>query len=182
MINDTSRRPAGVLDVELTYPDAANAASGALTAALEFCAGKMGLSGSDAALDLLKDGDSRALSYFEYDLGKQIAEYISALDAEVQSAYLYEDEATPEDSAFGEPRPTMVHMILWAKRKTKALSSVVAGMEQALGRRWADLIGVSQPVHLLDAQIVDDNEVRAGTGLAALLKGIHQPPLPIWKR
>jgi hypothetical protein len=182
MISETPRRPAGVLDVELTYPDAANAASGALAAALEFCAGRMGLSGPEAALGLLKAGDSRGRAYFEYDLGKQIAEYISALDAEVQSAYLYEDEATPDDSAFGEPGPMMVHMILWVKRKTQALSSVVEGMEQALGRRWADLIGVSGPVHLLDAQIVDDNEVRAGTGIAALLKGIHQPPLPIWKR
>jgi hypothetical protein len=182
MIDDTPRRPTGVVDIELAYPDVSNAASSALAHALEFCAGKMSLSNTDAALSLLKAGDSRARAYFEYFLGKQLAEYISALDPEVQAVYLYEDEATAEDNAFGGPAPIMVHMILWAKRKTKALFSVLESMEVALGQRYADLIGAAQPVHLLDAQTVDDNEVRAGTGIAALLKGIHQPPLPIWKR
>jgi hypothetical protein len=182
MADTFSRTSAEVMNVQFTLPDTREAADAALAAALGFCAQKMGLKGDEAVLRRLQTGDPETRGYFEYGLSKNLAEHISALDKEVEAVYLYQDEATPEDDAFGQAKPSLIHLIVWAQRKTSALSSLIAALERAMSQRYTELLGLPELTHLLDIQVVDDTEVKTRVGYGALLDSLYHRPLPVWKR
>jgi hypothetical protein len=169
-------------NVEFSLPDADTAASGAIDYALDFCAAKMKLANSDEALALLRRSSRDVRGYFEYGLAKHLAEYVGALDGEVQAVYLYDDEATPEDVIFGEAAPTLVHLVVWAQRKTGALSSLVVALDRAATQRYAELMEAPEQAHLLDVQVVDSTEVNSRSGFGAMLTWLHHRPLIVWKR
>jgi hypothetical protein len=170
------------LDFEFTLPDARSAASDAIDHALDFCAAKMRLADRDATLALLRQGSGATRGYFEYGLAKHLAEYIGALDAEAQAVYLYDDEATADDAIFGEAMPTLVHVVIWAQRKTGALNSLVTALDSAVTQRYAESMGTPEQAHLLDVQVVDDAEVHSRSGFGAMLTSLYHRPLLVWKR
>jgi hypothetical protein len=182
MSGTSSRASAEVMDIQFTFPDAVGAADTALATALDFCTQKMGLNTADGALLQVRAGNPEARSYFEYGLSKGLAEHISALDQEVTAVYLYEDEATPEDIIFGQAKPSLIHLIIWAQRKTGALDSLLVALERAVSQRYTEMLELPELTYLLDVQIVDDAEVKARVGYGSLLNSLHLRPLPVWKR
>jgi hypothetical protein len=44
------------------------------------------------------------------------------------------------------------------------------------------MVDASELKHLLDAQIVDDEEVKSRVGYGALLSSIHNRPVRVWQR
>jgi hypothetical protein len=177
-----------VVDVEFTapplqLPDAASMAEATLAKALEFCAQKMGFDSHQAVVDHLRQGDSTAYSYYHYSLAKQTAESLGALDENVKAVYVCDYDATPEDLCFGEAtQASLVHLIVWAQRKTGALNSLVAALDRALVQSYADLIGMRQLTHLLDVQVIDDADVESRIGYGAMLSSIHHRPIQVWER
>jgi len=168
--------------IEFSLPDASTAAWNAIDGALEFCAANMKLKERDAALALLRCGGDEIRGYFEYGLARQLAEYLAALDTEVRAAYVYDTEATPEDLAFGQVAPTLVHVIILAQRKTSALNSLIVAVDRALTQRYADLMGKPGQAHLLDVQVVSEAEVNSRSGFGAMLTWLHHRPLMVWQR
>jgi hypothetical protein len=171
-----------VVSLEFALPNAASAADAILAAALGFCAQKTQAGSSDAALKLLKGGDRGAMEYFQYGLAAQVAELLGGLDDEVQAVYLYDDEATPDDVAFGEVIPSLVHLIVLAKRKTSALDSLIVGLSRAVVQSYGRLLEKPQLRHLLDVQVMDSTELETRTGLGALMSSLHHRPSMVWKR
>ncbi len=169
-------------DLEFSLPDAVTAATNAITRALAFCARKMRIDDATFIPGLLRQSNTAAHSYFEYGLARELAEHIAALDDQVQAVYLYTPDATPEDVIFGDMKPTLVHLIVWAQRKTNALTSLLESLDRALAQAYAEIIGVPQQGHLLDAQVVDDAEVHSGSGFGAMLNWLYNRPLLVWKR
>jgi hypothetical protein len=170
------------VDAQFTLPEAAMAAANAITRALAFCAQKMRLSDATAVPGLLREGDTAAHYYFEYGLARELGEHIGALDTTVQAVYLYTPDATPEDVIFGQMKPTLVHLVVWVQRKTKALGSLLDCLDRALAHSYAEIIGVPEQRHMLDAQIVDDAEVNSRSGFGAILTWLYNRPLLVWKR
>lgn len=168
--------------VEFALPDAATTARAALTDALGYCAARMSLAGPEVARDLLRQGDRDARGYFEYGLAQKIAQHLGALDEEVQAAYLYDAEANDEDAVFGNASPTLIHMLVWAQRKTGALNSLLSALNRALAENYGALMGMPDIAHLVDVQVVDAAEVAAGKGYAGMLNWLHHRPLLVWKR
>jgi hypothetical protein len=169
-------------NVQFSLPDAGSVATTALQSALAFCAKKMRLADADAALDLLRQRDGVARNYFEYGLAQHLAEHLGALDDEVQAVYLYDPENAPDDVRVDEGLPTLVHLVIWAKRRTSALESALAGVDRAITERYGELMGAPELRHLLDVQVVDDSEVASRRGFGAMLAWLHRRPLMIWKR
>lgn len=174
--------PTKTFDLEFSLPDAATAATNAITRALTFCARKMRMDDATSVPGLLRQGNTSAHSYFEYGLARELAEHIAALDDQVQAVYLYTPDATPEDVIFGDMKPTLVHLVVWAQRKTNALTSLLESLDRALAQAYAEIIGVPRQEHLLDAQVVDDTEVRSSSGFGAMLNWLYNRPLMVWKR
>jgi len=181
-------RQTEVMDVEfaapsLRLPDADSTAEFVLTRALDFCAQKMGADSVQTAIDCLRQGNSTACQYCHYSLAKQVAESLGALDENVKAVYILDYDATPEDICFGEAtQPSLIHLIVWAERKTGALDSLVAALDRALAQRYGDLIGRHQLMHLLDVQVIDDADVKQRVGYGALLSSLHHRPIRLWER
>ncbi len=185
-------------------PDAFSTPEAVLAQALKFCAQKMGLDDTQAAVDRLRQGESDACGYCLYSIAKQVAGRIGLLDEGARAAYLLDYDATPEDICFGKAdvEKPIIHMIIWTERKTAALSSLLAALDRGLVQAYADVLRTSQPgepapgmaLHadtaadaaaigvVLDAQVVDDTEVESRTGYAGLLFSIHHRPIQIWRR
>jgi hypothetical protein len=167
--------------IELALPNVGSAADAALAAALGYCAQKTGVGSSDAALKL-QAGDRGARVYFEFGLAAQVAELLGGLDDEIQAVYLYDDEATADDLALGEVVPTLIHLIVHARRKTSALESLIVGLSRAVVQSYGRLFDRPQLRHLLDVQVMDNAELDAGTGMGLLMSSLHHRPSLVWKR
>ena len=166
---------------QLPYPgDSARIVS---DQALDFCAQKMGLGDRNAAADRLQQGDGNACQYYRYSIANQVAESLAALDKNIKVAYVTEYDATPQDLCFnqGNQMP-LIHMIIWVERKTKALASLVEGLDRALTQRYADVVGSPRLTHLLDVQVVDDEDVHGRIGYGAMISSIYNRPIQIWER
>ena len=177
-----------VMHVEFTepplqLPDVASIAEAALVKALEFCAQKMGFDSHQAVIDRLQQGDKTACGYCHYSLAKQMAESLGTLDENIKAVYICDYDATPEDLCFGEAmQASLVHLIVWAQRKTGALNSLIAALDRALVQSYTDLIGMRQLTHLLDVQVIDDADVENRVGYGAMLSSIHHRPIQVWER
>jgi hypothetical protein len=184
-IHDLKRTDVVDVDVAPSFrmPDAASAMEGALARALDFCAKKMGLPTAEIALEHVRQGDVAAREYCHYSLARQVADALGALDENVKSVSMYGYDATPEDLTLAEgSRAPMIHLIVWAERRTGALHSLILALDSALVRDYAGLVGPRRMAHLLDVQVIMGEDVERRIGVAALLSSIYNPALPIWER
>ena len=179
---------AEVMDVKTTLPalqmpNAVSTAEDILDKAMDFCAKKMGFDSPQTAIDHLKKGDRPACEYCQYSIAQQVGAALGALDDNVRSVHMFEYDATPEDICFSEVAQTpLLHLIVWTERKTEALKSLVTMLDQALAQSYAQLIGPRQLQHFLDAQVIDDAEVKGRIGYGALFSSLHHRPLKVWER
>jgi len=164
-------------------PDATSTAELVLDEGLDFCARKAGLKDVQVVVELLRQGDSQVCYYCRYGLAKKVAESIGRLDDNVKAVYTLDYDATPEDRSFSsEAQTSPIHLIVWAARKTDALTALVKALDRALVEAYADLIDAPQLAHLLDVQVVDDADVDDRVGYGALLSSIHNRPIQVWER
>ncbi len=176
-------RKAQTADLELVLSDAVSMAEGAMSQALDFCAQKMALDSRQAVISRLQQSDPGAVGYVYYSLANQAAEWLGAWDESIKAVYLYDFDATAEDGCFGEAgRSPLLHLIVWARRKTGALNAVLDILDRALVQAYADLTGKSELKHLLSAEVIDDDGVQNSIGCAALLRSVHTRPLRVWER
>ena len=163
-------------------PDADSIAEAALTIALEHCAQKTGVD-SQRALMNLRQGDRATCSYYRYGLAKEVARSLGALDENVRAVYVVDYDATPDDLCFCESNTDpLIHLIVWAQRRTGALDALVGAMDRAVVQSYGVLVGLPELTNLLDVQVVDDTDVKERVGYGALLTSVHHQPVRIWER
>ena len=154
-----------------------------LSQALEFCAQKLALDGSQYVVNHLQQDDHTTYRYWRYGLAKRAAECLGALDEDIEAVYIYDYDATPDDVCFAEvASDTLIHLIIRAQRKTAALNAVIEALDHAMVEAHIDLLGTHQLKYLLDAQMVDDHDVEHRLGYGALFSSLHHRPLMLWKR
>lgn len=164
-------------------PDAASLAQTILDESCAFCAQKTGLESGDAVLPGLQQGDDSLIRNFQYALARTTARQLGDLDGNIRAVYVYEYDASAEDVCFGQVSPSfLVHLMVWAERKTSALRSLATAVDRALVEAYADSARLPGLRHLLDVQIIDDAEVDQRLGCAALLSSLQNPPLLLWQR
>ncbi len=171
------------MDGACEIKDLATMTDSVLAEAIAFCASKARVDNSQTVRDRLRAGDKQVCEYCHYSLARQVAASLGELDDNVQAAYLYDFDVPGEGcNCDAERRPSPIHLIVWASRKTAALNAIVETWDRALTQRYAELIGGQLPGHLLDVHVVDSAEVSRRTGYGALMTSLHHPPIEVWKR
>lgn len=174
-----TKRPA--LQLRLPYPN--EVARIISTLALDFCAKKMGLASRHAVADRLQIGDSKADEYYRYSIAKQIVEYLGALDEQITAVYIVDYDASPNDFCLGEGPPiSLITLLVRVKQKTQDLDSLIERVNHALAQCYADMIGLPQLAHLLDVQVVEDQDVKNRVGYGAMFSSLYNRPIQIWER
>jgi hypothetical protein len=181
-----TQQPTQKADLQFAAPvlsDVAGLAESVLSQALEFCAQKMGLRTKQAARELLRQGDASALRYWHYGVAKEVGEHLGVWDDDVKAVYACDYDATPQDLCFCEAGGgSLVHLIVWAGRKTAALKALAETMDHALVECCAEELGLPDLAHLLDVQVVDDKEVENRIGYGAMLSSLYNRPIQVWQR
>ncbi len=182
--DDGSRSTArvGVTDLTFALPDAEVFGERAIAEALALCASRMHLHSPESVVESLRNSDELALDYFEYGIACQVAEHLGAMDGEVRCVYVYDDEASPEDAGYSRHGFRIIHLIVRVGRRTGALNALIAAIDRPLVRAYAEMLDQQQMQHLLDVQVIDEADVQARKGYAALLFSIHHQPMRIWER
>jgi len=161
--------------------------AGLMHDAIEFCASKTGLAPSEQVMKAARGGDCRACDYLHYGLAKAMAEYLGSVDETVKAAYVYEpehathmDEPIPDRPGFSPA----IKMIVWASRKSAALTSVLNMLGTAMTKELKQLVCSKSNAlcYAVETHVVDDNEVFGRTGYGALVKSLYVQPVEIWKR
>lgn len=168
--------------VSFALPDAASAAEDAMEKALAYASAKMGLSSTRRVTEQLRQGNAIAVQYASYGLAVQIAQTVGTLDDTVETAYLFEDFATPEDLAFGTTSRMSVNLIARVSRKTKAFESLAQALSRALAVRYGELMAADNPIHVLSIHAIDTADINGRIGLGALVTSLHNQPMKVWRR
>ena len=183
MTEKTRTTTVGKKTPELLLPDASSTAESIVKEAVEFCAAKMRLGDYQMVVEKLGRGDKSATSYCHYSIAKQVGESLGALDPTVQAVYIVDYDATSDDICFGTDRGIEpVHVIIQVERKTKALEALVEALDRALVRTYANLLSLQDLEHILDAQLVDGEDIKKRVGYGAMLSSLYRKPLQVWER
>jgi hypothetical protein len=168
------------LNWQLPSPDAI--AESALDAGLRHTVAMTGFTESQV-LEMVRNGELMVSARYRDGVAKQVAEAIGMLDDGVKAVYVMDFDATPDDTCFRNPRTDpRIHLIVWAARRTHALSALAAAIDRAIVSRYRDIACAPDLRSLLDVQVVDDADVSQRTGYGATLSSIHRQPLALWAR
>ena len=154
-----------------------------VTAALEASAPKMGLSNAEVFVALLKQGDSTACNYYCYNIIKELGKLLGSWSKNIKAVYAcsYDEAVNGEDFYEKSAAFSLIHMIILVEQKSKALDALMDAVDSALVQQHRHMLGLKQLKHALDAQVIDDEDVKNRTGYAALIQSIYQPPIQVWR-
>lgn len=150
---------------------------------LDGCARALGLHGAPRVTARLAAGDPAAWRQFRRTLAERVAHFLATLDAGIKAVYLYDPDLFEPGIRSGEKeRSIPVHLVVWSRRKTAALLSLAAALDRALTQEAGSQLGLGADEHLLDVQVITDDDVENRVGFAGLLLRLeHQAPL-VWSR
>ena len=162
--------------------DPSSTAESILNKALKTSALKMGFRDVKQFIDCIKKGDPVACSYCHYNIAKELGEVLGSWDKNIKAIYTYgyDDNTSAEECAENVTPFSLIHMIIWAERKTKALTAIIETLDRAITQHQCKLLCLNDLKHMLDIQVIDDVDVKNRTGYAALLKSIYQTPVQVW--
>jgi hypothetical protein len=164
--------------------DPASTVESVVTSALTSSTHKMGLGDTKAFVTCLRKCDCMAVSYYSHDVAKELGKVLGSWSKSVRAVYAcnYDDGTSGECCLGGNTATlTLIHMIIWAEKKNKALNALLDALDSAMVQQHRRLLGLSRLKHVLDAQVIDDEDVKNRTGYAVLLRSIHQPPIQVWR-
>ena len=175
----------GSVDRPLVDSDV-NDVSAAVRQAMENALASLGTSRS-AVQQAMGDADCHTCERLRYRLSQGLGKYLGSVDPSVRAVYIYEpDYATSSEAALWE-RPSLspgISMLVWVERKSAALNAVLDSLATAVreeAEKWA-CPKANALCWMLDAQVVDDVEVEARSGLGALVHSVYVRPLEVWHR
>lgn len=121
--------------------------------------------------------------HFLRALAVGVAQALAANDRRVLAVYAYET-ALNCGAEVNEPWGPLAHLLVVVTVPSAALEAFVASLNRALGASLNALprAHFSHAGPLLDINVVTEQEVRQGVGMARLLSARLPPPVQLWQR
>ncbi|MCL4552629.1 MAG: hypothetical protein M1305_03640 [Candidatus Marsarchaeota archaeon] len=164
------------------FPDIQQNAQTLIDDALGCCVSRGVCDCAETLSTLLRRGDGNAHSYFRRALAEKVAKYLSEMDGTIRAAYCYQCGAPAEELEADEMGiSSEASLLLHVERRTAALSSMISALDQACVSYYRSLLSpiAANLRFLLDVQVVDDEDVHSGRGLATLLNSSYTKPVRI---
>lgn len=184
---DGAVRDLGRAEPPVQLADPADVAARAWTWALESCARRMGLAGTAAVADQMRQGNNTVRLHCCHGLAEQVAGSLWSSQENIQAVYAPECDACPQGFCLedGDHHVPFVHLLIWARRKSPALGSRAAALGNALANACQDLIGMPDRPTVLRVQVIADADLeklfgagqreRWSTRLQAWLLAMNEP-------
>jgi hypothetical protein len=154
--------------------------------AIAFCAEKTGARTREEVVDAISNGDCAVCDYLKYSLAKKVGECLGSMDETIKAVYIYEPEygvGADNHLDHGLGLRSGINLVAWVERKTAALASIVASLNEALVEACKRLSTSENGLrYLLDVKLTDDNEVTNRLGYGALIHSIYVRPTEVWSR
>ena len=163
--------------------DLSRTADALLSHALTTGAAALALPGEAAVIERLAGRDELACGVCQQELAAGVAEYLSALDADITAIYSYMYAYHPDDKPSDRAQVALpLYLVICTRRQTAALVSLLAALDRVLRQSLADRCQTRQAAHVLNVHVVDEAEIRNQAGYAALLLAPCRQPDQVWKR
>lgn len=122
------------------------------------------------------------VGHFLRELAVGVAQALAAHDSRVLAVYAYEGPPNP-GARVEALSGALVHLLVLVTAPSAALEAFVASLNRALSARLGALSGAcfSSSGRLLDINVVTEQEVHQGVGIARLLSAVL-PPVRLWQR
>lgn len=154
--------------------------------ALEATAAQLQLSRSELT-QAIHSGECFECDRLRQQLAHTLARYLVQVAPELRAVYGFDPTF-----AFGEEdrervlpsESAAIHLLVWTETKTAALAQQVAALEGAFGearREWL-CPKAGEWCNVLSITVVDDAEVKARRGYAALIDSLWVRPTLLWQR
>lgn len=136
----------------------------------------------------LAQGDDQYRDAFNELLAGQIGEYIGQLDKTVKAVFSLApyEAARPviEDDAEPTKKPPRINLIVWAERKSEALSALIETLETALvlSLQKSGLDRNTGEDLILDVNLIDDLDVTHRRGFGLVVQNPILQSRPVWQR
>ena len=156
--------------------------------AITHCADKKLAGDVQEAALALEQGRCDVCSFFAESLVSQVCQYLGEMDKTVKAIYKVEPEfpslCPQADNRASGGRRTGINLVAWVDRKSKALSSLSATLEAALGesRRRIGCRNASPACQTLGVQMIDDQDVQEWRGYAVLANSTYARSILVWAR
>jgi hypothetical protein len=128
---------------------------------------------------------SACLRQFSRGLATGIAKVLAANDQRVAAVYDYQPARPATSEQQPEHSPAIaIHLLIVVTAPSAALLALVASLTRALAASlWASPVFLSSARDLLvDANVITEQELRIGVGLAGLLSAVPAPSVKLWER
>ena len=134
-----------------------------------------------------RDGACEVCDSIRYGVAREVAEYVGSVDSSVKAVYLYEPEYATTGEEGVAQRPNLspgINMLVWADRKSPALSAVLRALGEAIAVEGSSLAcpKANALCWMLDAHVVDEQQVEGRRGYGALLNSVYVRPIELWRR
>jgi hypothetical protein len=130
--------------------------------ALESCANALHLESPQVAADQMLQGDHRARMACCYGLAEQIAASLWSSQQDLQAVYAPECGSCPQDFCLEDgngANAPCVHLLVWARQRTPALTARAATLGNALARVCQDMSGTQGLPNVLHLRVIEDSDL-----------------------
>jgi len=147
--------------------------------AIDFCTEKINRD-REEAIQLLRQEDSSAHSYFRYGLAHQISRYIGSLSDSFKGIYIHGSSVENSSGPASD-----IDLIISTTKKVEELELLLTTLSGELEFYYNQLLGTKffgdDYTGFLDVQLVDESDIKSRRGYGAVLTSVHYAPIKIWE-
>jgi hypothetical protein len=148
---------------------------------------QLGIKDSEAAIAFFRRGDCDQCSILRNNLARRIGDYLSSVDPNLQAVYLFNPDSacdTYEDLDTVSTPWSALNLIVWTGTSKSLSTSTLKGLREELdeARSQALCPKATALCFALNMAVVNNTEVKARRGYAAMIHSIWTRPMQVWSR
>lgn len=155
--------------------------------ALADSAAQLRLKDPEEAIAFFRRGDCDQCSILRHSLARRIGDYLSTVDPNLRAVYLFDPDAGCDVYEYFHRTSTpwcALNLIVWTHKSKSASSNALKELREALDLPRAAVLcpKATALCFALNATVVDNAEVKARQGYAAMLNSFRTHPNQVWGR